>query len=121
MLTSLAADAVLVVHAAFIVFVVLGGLLVFRFRKLMWVHLAAVAWGAIIEISGWICPLTPLENALRRSAGGIGYSEGFVEHYLSAMVYPPGLSRNTQVGLGVGVVVVNALIYGLIRRRRPMQ
>jgi len=119
MLTLFAANAVLLVHATFIVFVAFGGLLVWRFPRVMWLQLAAVAWGAMIEFSGWICPLTPLENRLRRSAGGTGYSEGFVEHYVLALVYPAGLTRQWQIALGIGVLLLNALIYGFVLCRGP--
>ncbi|HYA65945.1 MAG TPA: DUF2784 domain-containing protein [Burkholderiaceae bacterium] len=121
MLTLFAADVILLAHAAFILFVVLGGLLVLRFRKLKWIHLAAVAWGAMIEFSGWICPLTPLENMLRRSAGAKGYSGGFFEHYVLALIYPSDLSRQLQVVLGLAVLGLNALIYGLLLRRRSVR
>lgn len=117
MLTLLAADAILMVHLAFIVFVVFGGLLVFKWPKLKWLHLAAVAWGVLIEFSGWICPLTPLENLLRRLAGEVGYSEGFLEHYVLALVYPATLTRRLQFALGFGVLAVNLLIYGIYWRR----
>ncbi len=111
MLTLFAADMILLVHACFIVFVVFGAILVFRWPKIKWVHFAAVGWGALIEFSGWICPLTPLENLLRRSAGELGYSEGFVEHYVLALIYPAVLTRQWQFVLGVGVLVVNLLVY----------
>lgn len=116
----LAADAVLVVHALFVAFVVLGGLAVLRWPRLAWLHLPAAAWGALIEFAGWICPLTPLENRLRRLGGEAGYGGGFVETYLLAALYPEGLSRPVQVALGVLVLAVNAAVYGLLvaRRRR---
>ena len=114
------ADIVLVVHGAFVAFVVLGGLLVLRWPRLAWVHIPAAVWGALIEFAGWICPLTPLENWLRMRAGEAGYSEGFVEHYILPVLYPAGLTRNTQFVLGALVLVVNAAVYTIlvIRRRR---
>lgn len=120
MLTLLAADTVLLLHAAFIVFVVFGGILVWRWPKLIWLHLVAVGWGALIEFSGWICPLTPLENMLRHAAGELGYSEGFLEHYVLALVYPAALTRQLQIVLGVGVLAMNSLVYGIycLRRQR---
>lgn len=121
MLTLLAADLIVLLHAAFIVFVVLGGLLVLRFRKLIWAHLAAVAWGAMIEFGGWICPLTPLETMLRRSAGQAGYSNGFIEHYVLSLIYPSELSRQLQIALGLAVLVVNALIYAFVWHRRSLR
>ncbi|HYA59478.1 MAG TPA: DUF2784 domain-containing protein [Burkholderiaceae bacterium] len=118
MLTRFAADLVVLVHAAFIVFVVIGGLLVLRFKKLMWAHLPAVAWGAMVEFGGWVCPLTPLETMLRRSAGEAGYPNGFIEHYVLELIYPPELSRQLEIALGLGLLVANALIYAFVWHRR---
>ncbi|MBP0631956.1 MULTISPECIES: DUF2784 domain-containing protein [unclassified Cupriavidus] len=117
------ADLVVIVHGLFIVFVVAGGLLVLRWPRLAWVHLPAAAWGVMIEWSGWICPLTPLENALRRAAGEAGYSEGFVERYLLPLIYPVGLTPAVQLWLGLIVLVVNVTVYAAVyarwwRRRR---
>jgi hypothetical protein len=114
MSASLLADAVLVVHLAFVLFVGLGGLLVLRWPRLAWVHLPAVVWGGYIEFSGRICPLTPLENSLRRLAGEAGYEGGFIEHYVTAWIYPDGLSREIQVVIGIAVFVVNVLIYAWV-------
>ncbi len=105
------ADAVVVLHPGFVIFVVLGGLLVLRWRWVMWLHLPAAAWGALIEFAGWICPLTPLEKWLRREGGLGGYEGGFVEHYILPLLYPSALTRNVQLVLGAGVIVVNLLIY----------
>jgi len=118
MLTLIGADFVLLAHAAFLLFVIFGGLLVLQFPRLKWLHMAAVAWGAFIELSGWVCPLTPLENLLRRAAGGKGYSGGFVEHYVVQPMYPAGLTRELQVFLGVAVLLANALFYAVLWRRR---
>ncbi|MGB5399446.1 MAG: DUF2784 domain-containing protein [Thermoanaerobaculia bacterium] len=118
MLVSLAADLVASLHFAFVVFVVSGGLLVLRWPWLAWLHLPAVAWGASIELLGWICPLTPLENRLRHEAGLAGYEGGFVEHYLVPLLYPASLSRSVQVILGLSVLLINAVLYGSILRRR---
>jgi len=112
------ADGVLLLHLLFIVFVVGGGLLVLRRPRLAWVHLPVALWGAMIEFAGWICPLTPLENALRSRAGEAGYGGGFIEHYLLPVVYPGVLTREIQIGLGLGVVVINAVVYTLVWRRR---
>jgi hypothetical protein len=111
------ADLVLVVHLGFVLFVALGGLLVFRWPRLAWIHLPAAAWGALIEFTGGLCPLTPLENHLRRLAGEAGYAGGFVEHYVTAVLYPGGLTRGAQVVLGTLVLLVNAVIYRRILRR----
>jgi hypothetical protein len=108
---QLAADAVLLIHFAFVLFVVAGGLLVWRWRWLVWLHLPAVGWGAMVELGGWICPLTPLENRLRAAAGATGYANGFVEHYLMPLIYPAGLTRELQILLGFLVLAINALIY----------
>ena len=118
----LLADAVLIIHLGFIAFVVLGGLLVLRWPRLAWLHLPTVAWGAGIEFSGSICPLTPLEIGLRARGGGTGYRGGFIEHYITALIYSEGLNRNQQVALGVFVLVLNAAVYGwLLWRRRKSQ
>jgi len=114
---SLLADLVLAVHLGFVVFVVLGGLLALRRPWAAWVHVPAALWGAWIELAGGICPLTPLENELRRRAGEGGYTGGFVEHYLVPIVYPAGLTRTTQLLLGVLVILVNAAVYGVVLRR----
>ncbi|HEU0223930.1 MAG TPA: DUF2784 domain-containing protein [Steroidobacteraceae bacterium] len=114
------ADAVLLLHLAFVVFVVLGGLLVLRWPRLAWLHLPAAAWGALIEFAGWYCPLTPLEKQLRALGGEAGYEGGFISHYLLPMLYPHGLTRGAQVVLGLLVVAVNAAVYArlLLRRRQ---
>jgi len=111
------ADAVLLFHLAFILFVVLGALLVWRFPRLVWLHLPAVIWAGLIEIGGFLCPLTPLENHLRRLSGEAGYQGGFIEHYLLPIVYPHELSRGVQIGLGIAVVVINVLAYAWLRHR----
>lgn len=118
MLYSLAADLVLVLHALFLAFVTLGALLALRWPGVVWAHLPAVAWGALIEFRGWVCPLTPLENRFRRLAGETGYAGGFIERYITAVLYPAGLTREIQIGLGVGVLVLNAGLYWWVWRRR---
>ena len=117
MLVRLAADTVVVIHLAFIVFVVFGGLLVLRWRWAAVVHLPAVAWGAAVEFTGWICPLTPLENNLRHAGAEAGYSGSFVEHYLMPILYPAGLTRDTQLILGIFVIAINLVVYFLVLRR----
>lgn len=117
MLDRIAADGVLLLHFAFVVFVVLGGALVLRWPKLAWIHVPAVLWAALVEVNGWICPLTPLEVSFREASGEAGYAGDFLEHYLVAMLYPEGLTRATQIGLGIFVVVVNIAVYLVIVRR----
>jgi hypothetical protein len=112
--TRIAADAVLIVHFAFIAFVLLGGVLVLRWPRIAWLHVPAVFWGVLVEASGWICPLTPLENTLRQSAGQAVSAGGFVERYLVALIYPEGLTRGTQMLLALVVVFVNILLYGFV-------
>ena len=120
---ALMADAVLVVHLAFVVFVVAGGLLVARFKRLLLPHLAAAAWGVFIAASGGVCPLTPLENWFLLRAGQAGYESGFLEHYLAPVIYPEGLTRGVQWALAATVIVVNAAVYGFWvgRRRRDVK
>jgi Protein of Unknown function (DUF2784) len=113
-----AADAILVAHLAFVLFVVLGALLVLRWPRLAWLHIPAVVWAAFIEFSGTICPLTPLEVALRQRAGQAGYGGGFIDHYVVSLLYPEGLTQNTQAMLGAVVVAINAAIYIVAFRRR---
>lgn len=120
---ALLADAVVVLHVAFVAFVLLGGLLVLRWPSAIWLHVPAALWGAAIEFAGWICPLTPLEQWLRRRAGESGYAGGFVEHYVTELLYPAGLTHETQVILGGMALLVNAVVYAVVlarRRRRTL-
>lgn len=115
-----AADLVLILHLLFVVFVIAGGLLALKWRWIPYLHLPAATWGAVVEFFGWICPLTPWENSLRRAAGDAMYSGSFVEHYLVPILYPAGLSREIQVLLGLLVILVNLVVYGrLIALNRP--
>ena len=114
MLYSLAATTLLALHATFIAFAVFGGLLVRWRGGWVWLHLPAAAWAAAVVMAGWICPLTPWEQALRRAAGQEGYTGGFVEYYLLAAIYPDGLTRGLQISLGAGVVLINLLIYAWV-------
>ena len=111
MSARIAADALVLIHLAFVAFVVLGGLLVAWRARIAWLHLPAAAWGAWIEFAGAICPLTPLENHFRRLAGQTGYAGGFVEHYLIPVLYPAGLTLQSQRWLGALVLLVNLAIY----------
>lgn len=117
MLYRVLADLTVLLHFAFILFVVTGGLLVLRRPKLAFLHVPAVLWGATTEFTGWICPLTPLEVALRVRAGEEGYAGGFIEHYLIALIYPDGLTPDIQILLGLAVVAVNGAVYGIVWRR----
>lgn len=114
----LAADAVALLHLAFVLFVVFGGLLVARWPRLAGLHLPAMAWGVLIEFAGWTCPLTPLENGLRHVVGQAGYAGGFIDHYLWPLLYPAGLTRERQWALGAGVLILNGAVYGLLLARR---
>jgi hypothetical protein len=111
-------DLLVLIHLGFIVFVVLGALLVVRWPKLAWLHVPAAVWGVLIEWTGWICPLTPLENHFRALGGESGYSGGFIEHYIVPLIYPPGLAHETQLILGIAVIVINGVGYGLVMARR---
>ena len=117
MIYRILADLTVVVHFAFILFVVAGGWAVSRHPRLIWLHVPAVLWGAAIEFAGWICPLTPLEQALRVKAGDAGYSGGFIEHYLYPLMYPVGLTVDIQLVLGFVVVALNAATYFVIWRK----
>jgi hypothetical protein len=114
----LLADFVVVLHLAFILFTALGGLLALRWRWFPWLHLPAAAWGGFVEVTGRICPLTPLENWLRLAAGGSAYEGDFVAHYVGAIVYPPLLTREVQLLLGALLVLANGVIYAAVWRRR---
>lgn len=111
------ADLILCMHAGFVLFVICGGLLVLRWRRIAWLHLPAATWGAIVEFSGWVCPLTPLENWLRQKAGETGYRSDFVAYYLLPVLYPEDLTRDVQLMLGTAVLAINVSVYGWLMRR----
>ena len=113
------ADCVLLLHAAFVLFVVAGGLLVRKWPGLAWLHLPAVAWGAIVEFTGWICPLTPLENSLRALGGAAVYDRDFIARYVLPWLYPAQLTRPMQFVLEAAVVGINVAVYGRLWRRNP--
>ena len=117
MVYRILADLVVLVHFGFILFAVLGALLVVRWKRCAWVHIPVFVWAVLIEFVGWICPLTPLENWLRRQGGGVGYESGFIEHYILPIIYPAGLTRGVQMVLGTFVLVVNLGIYLWVLRR----
>ena len=121
MLYSLLADLVLILHAIFVIFVVLGGVAVLWYRRLIWLHAPCALWGILIEYLGWICPLTYLENYLRSAAGSRGYSDGFVDHYLVPLVYPSGLTTDMQLLLGTAVLAINIMIYMFLWRHWKRQ
>ena len=120
MIYRILADALVAFHLAFVTFVCLGGLLVLRWPRMIWLHLPAAFWGAIVEWTQTVCPLTPLENHLRHLGGQAGYSGGFIEHHITHVLYPEGLSQSIQIALGVFVVLLNVTVYILVflRRRR---
>ncbi len=117
MLFQALADLVLVVHFGFIVFALLGALLALRWPGVLWVHVPAAVWAVAIELGGWICPLTPLENRLRSAGGADGYPGGFIDHYLLPVIYPSGLTREVQIVLGLALLAINALLYRAVWRR----
>lgn len=121
MIYRILADAVVVLHLAFVLFVVLGGFLLRRWPKLVWVHVPVAVWGVLIEFGGWICPLTPLENSFRVKGGQAGYEGGFIDHYIMPVLYPIGLTRNVQYALGFFALLINVIAYALYLRHRRKQ
>ncbi len=115
-MTSFLADIVLITHALFIVFVIFGGLIVLKWRKVMWLHIPCALWGALIEFFGWICPLTYLENYLRGSSNADYYESSFIQHYLLPIIYPAGLTTGIQILLGIIVIVINLFVYTIVWR-----
>lgn len=112
MIASLAADAILVLHLGFILFVMFGAALVAWRGRFAWLHLPALAWGIWIAATHGICPLTPLENSLRRAAGQAGYPGSFIDHYLVPLIYPDGLTPTHQNWIALVLVATNVLLYG---------
>ncbi len=112
------ADIVVILHLGFVVFVLFGGLLALRRPRMVWLHLPAAAWGAAVEFGGWICPLTPLEQWLRRGGRGSGYDSDFIAEYVLPVLYPAGLTHSRQVILGTLVVLINLSIYGWLLLRK---
>ena len=111
------ADGVVLLHLAFVLFVLFGGLLALRWPRAAWAHIPAAAWGVAIEFFGWICPLTPLENDLRARAGRESYEGDFIGRYLLPVIYPEGLTREVQLLLGTGALLLNVAIYWMVLRR----
>jgi hypothetical protein len=114
MLYRLLADAVLIAHLAFVIFVLFGGVLVSRYPHLLRIHLPALFWGIVVQWADWVCPLTPLENRLRQLGGEEGYSGGFVEHIVSKVLYPEHLPLELRYFLGLALIGVNTAIYGYV-------
>jgi hypothetical protein len=117
MLYRVLADGLVLFHLAFVLFVVLGGLLVLRWRRLAWVHIPCALWGVLVEFGGWICPVTPLEVRFRILGGEEAYTSGFIENYILPLLYPVELTRTRQIWLGVSVGVLNLFIYGLLVKK----
>jgi hypothetical protein len=111
------ADLVVLLHLAFVIFAVLGGLLVLRWQQFAWFHIPAALWAMAVEFGGWVCPLTPLEYWLRMQGGDPAYSSDFIEHYVLPLLYPAGFTRGVQIVLGAMVLAVNLAIYGWGWRR----
>ncbi len=111
MLYRISADLVLIIHLIFIIFVVIGGLFLLKNKKWMIIHLPAIVWAIVLEIKGWICPLTPIENWLRAKGGQEIYNQGFIDHYLIPIIYPDKLTRRFQIILACLVIVINAALY----------
>jgi hypothetical protein len=121
MIYRVLADAVLIAHLAFVTFALLGGLLVLRYRKVLWWHLAALFWGVVVQWADWICPLTPLENYFRRVGSEAGYADGFIEHFVLPALYPENLTLELRYVLGAVLIAVNIAVYLYVifdRRRR---
>ena len=114
------ADIVLVVHLLFIIFVLFGGLIVLKWHKVIWAHIPCVIWGVLIEIFGWVCPLTYLENYFREIGNANYYESSFIQHYLLPIIYPPGLTIDIQILLGVFVIMINLVIYYVVWRHQKI-
>jgi len=112
------ADIVVLVHGSYVLFVLFGGLAVLRWPRLAWLHLPAAVWGVLIELVGWVCPLTYLENYLRRAGGSYGYGVTFIEHYFEPILYPLGLTRRTQIVIAMAALLINLVLYARLWSRR---
>jgi asparagine N-glycosylation enzyme membrane subunit Stt3 len=123
MFSKILADTVLLIHFAFVAFAVFGGISVLYKRSLAWFHIPVVLWSSVINLGGWICPLTPLENYFRSQAGRAGYEGGFVQHYIESLVYPGGMPRNFELIAGISILAWNGLVYLFVllywKRRQP--
>lgn len=125
MFFPLLADLVLILHLAFVAFAAFGGLLVLRWPKILWLHLLALLWGVVVQWADWICPLTPLENAMRLRGGEAAYAGGFIERYVSQILYPENLTLELRYLLGIILIAVNVAVYAYViatrTRSKPMQ
>lgn len=119
-LHATSADLIVLIHGAFVLFVLMGGLLALRWPKMLWVHAPAAVWGVVVEYAGLLCPLTPLEVSLRERAGQAGYSGSFIEHYVEALLYPTGLTREVQIVFGTVALIVNLVVYWRVFRVSSM-
>jgi hypothetical protein len=117
MIYGLLADLVVIIHLSFVLFAVFGGFAVYRWRRVLILHLAAVVWAVIVEVFGLLCPLTPLENRFRRMAGQEGYETDFIDRYIMQLLYPENLTRETQILLGCAVLAINVLVYAFLWKR----
>ena len=117
MLYKILADAIVLAHVGFIVFAVFGGLLVLKWKRLAWLHIPAVIWAVVVEVSNWYCPLTPWEIRLRQLSGASGYETGFVEHYILPILYPAALTKKIELVLGLSVLLINIAVYSWVWRR----
>lgn len=118
MIFKVIADSLVVLHFIFIAFVVFGGLLALKWKKVPILHIPCVLWGMLVEFNGWICPLTPLENQFRELAGEVGYTGGFISYYLMPLIYPTSLTREIQILLGIVVLAINLCVYGFVIRKK---
>lgn len=114
LIDRLAANLVLLLHFAFVVLAVFGGFGVLMEPRWAWVHVPIVVWSSVVNLAGWTCPLTPLENRLRASANGTGYAGGFLQHYVGQLVYPQGMPRRFELIAGVAVALWNGVLYAFI-------
>ena len=118
MIYRLLADLVMLLHFGFILFAVLGALLLIRWPRLIWLHLPTAIWAMAIEFYGGICPLTPLENYLHKLGGEAGYGESFIEHYIAPIIYPGEITTTIKIMLGLGVLIINVCLYAWVFKRR---
>jgi hypothetical protein len=117
MLPRLLADFILLFHFAFIVFAIFGGILVLYKRWILWIHVPVILWASVVNLADWVCPLTPLENMFYSMAGQAGYERGFIEHYITPIVYPNSMPRELELVAGVSILVWNIIVYAFVAFR----